>query len=240
MRAVRVAADSAAISAARAGPRLPTPRWPRGHRSSHPADRHRACKPCWGHSVHGCRHRSRPCPAASRRSCARARHSIERRPAGSSGGFEARSNRVASCRQSTPSSGRRTAWVGSHRRLRFRPKGVGAGRSPAPLTSSPSRPMRWPSTSCSPLPAAPLRPAWRAHASNADKSARGRSYHHPNQRLALPNIRIHGLRADTSPTAQLICRLRNTRSGCGISAVKRPSGVVTAVRPCGLPLGLNG
>ena len=34
--------------------------------------------------------------------------------------------------------------------------------------------------------------------------------------------------------------LRNTRSGCGIMAVKRPSAVVTAVRPPGLPLGLNG
>ena len=43
-----------------------------------------------------------------------------------------------------------------------------------------------------------------------------------------------------SPGVQLICTLRNTRSGCGISAVKRPSAVVTAVRPPGLPLGLNG
>ena len=57
---------------------------------------------------------------------------------------------------------------------------------------------------------------------------------------ALRNMRIHGLAADTSPPLQLICTLRNTRSGCGISAVKRPSAVVTAVRPSGLPFGLNG
>jgi len=46
----------------------------------------------------------------------------------------------------------------------------------------------------------------------------------------LRNIRIHGLKAETSPPDQLICTLRNTRSGWGISAVKRPSAVVeTAV-----------
>ena len=57
---------------------------------------------------------------------------------------------------------------------------------------------------------------------------------------ALANICRQALGADTSPPCQLICTLRNTRSGCGISALKRPSGVVTAVRPPGLPLGLNG
>jgi hypothetical protein len=49
--------------------------------------------------------------------------------------------------------------------------------------------------------------------------------------LAFPNIRIHGLRAERSPLVQLISTLRNTRSGCGIGTVKRPSAVVTAVRP---------
>ena len=53
-------------------------------------------------------------------------------------------------------------------------------------------------------------------------------------------MRIQGLGAVTSPPLQLICTLRKTRSGCGISAVKRPSAVVTAVRPPGLPLGLAG
>ena len=43
-----------------------------------------------------------------------------------------------------------------------------------------------------------------------------------------------------SPEVQLICTLRNTRSGWGIMAVKRPSAVVTAVKPPVEPLGLNG
>ena len=64
--------------------------------------------------------------------------------------------------------------------------------------------------------------------------------HHPTHRLALRNMRIHGLGWLTSPLVQLISALRNTRSGCGINAVKRPSAVVTAVRPSGLPLGLAG
>ena len=42
------------------------------------------------------------------------------------------------------------------------------------------------------------------------------------------------------PLVQLIWMLRNTRSGCGIIAVKRPSAVVTPVRPAGEPFGLNG
>jgi hypothetical protein len=62
----------------------------------------------------------------------------------------------------------------------------------------------------------------------------------PTHRLALCHNCIHGLNADGSPWVQLICMLRNTRSGCGIMAVKRPSAVVTAVRPPGLPFGLNG
>ena len=57
---------------------------------------------------------------------------------------------------------------------------------------------------------------------------------------ALRHICIHGLCADASPLLQLIWILRKTRSGWGIMAVKRPSFVVTAVRPPGLPLGLAG
>lgn len=34
--------------------------------------------------------------------------------------------------------------------------------------------------------------------------------------------------------------VRATRSACGINTVKRPSGVVTDVRPSGEPFGLNG
>ena len=53
-------------------------------------------------------------------------------------------------------------------------------------------------------------------------------------------MRSQGLCALLSPEVQLISTLRKTRSGWGISAVKRPSAVVTEVRPPGLPFGLNG
>jgi enoyl-CoA hydratase/carnithine racemase len=62
----------------------------------------------------------------------------------------------------------------------------------------------------------------------------------PTHLRALRQICIHGLKSPGAPAVQLICTLRNTRSGCGIMAVKRPSAVVTAVRPPGLPLGLAG
>jgi outer membrane protein OmpA-like peptidoglycan-associated protein len=55
----------------------------------------------------------------------------------------------------------------------------------------------------------------------------------PTHLRAFANMRAHGLRRETSPPAQLSCTLRSTRSACGISAVKRPSAVVTAVRPPG-------
>ena len=71
-------------------------------------------------------------------------------------------------------------------------------------------------------------------------AARARPPLQLTQRRALWNMRSHGLAAPTSPPLQLICALRNTRSGCGISTVKRPSAVVTAVKPSGLPLGLAG
>ena len=63
---------------------------------------------------------------------------------------------------------------------------------------------------------------------------------HPTHLRALRQMRIQGLSAPMSPLVQLICTLRNTRSGWGIMAVKRPSAVVTAVKPPALPLGLNG
>jgi hypothetical protein len=62
----------------------------------------------------------------------------------------------------------------------------------------------------------------------------------PSQARAFANMRAHGLAAETSPLVQLICTLRKTRSACGISAVNRPSAVVTAVKPSGLPFGLAG
>ena len=62
----------------------------------------------------------------------------------------------------------------------------------------------------------------------------------PSARRAFSKIRIQGLRALRSPEVQLICTFRKTRSGCGISAVYRPSAVVTPVRPPALPFGLAG
>ena len=64
--------------------------------------------------------------------------------------------------------------------------------------------------------------------------------HQPTHRRALRHNSIQGLNCATGWLVQLIWMLRNTRSGCGISAVKRPSAVVTAVNPPGLPFGLNG
>ena len=57
---------------------------------------------------------------------------------------------------------------------------------------------------------------------------------------ALCQICIHGLWAAGSPAVQDIWMLRNTRSGWGMSAVKRPAGVVPPVWPPAPPLGLKG
>ena len=62
----------------------------------------------------------------------------------------------------------------------------------------------------------------------------------PTQTLALRNIRSQGLSFSTGPDVHDSWALRATRSGWGIIAVNRPSGVVTAVSPPGEPLGLNG
>jgi hypothetical protein len=53
-------------------------------------------------------------------------------------------------------------------------------------------------------------------------------------------MRIHGASSLQSGGAHECTAVRNTRSACGIIAVKRPSGVVTAVKPPGEPFGLNG
>lgn len=63
---------------------------------------------------------------------------------------------------------------------------------------------------------------------------------YPIQRRALCHNCIHGLWVAAFSGVQLFWMLRKTRSGCGIVAVKRPSAVVTAVKPPGLPLGLAG
>ena len=88
-------------------------------------------------------------------------------------------------------------------------------------------------------PATDRSPPSRPGAAHGSAGTRRRSAQ-PTQRRALRQIPIQGLRAARSPSVQLIWMLRKTRSGCGIMAVNRPSSVVTAVRPAGLPLGLKG
>ena len=51
-------------------------------------------------------------------------------------------------------------------------------------------------------------------------------------------MRIQGESSTERSGAQDICTVRKTRSGCGMTMVKRPSGVVRPVMPCGVPLGL--
>ena len=99
---------------------------------------------------------------------------------------------------------------------RGRGPGEGAARRKAPSSPANAAPSPQPS------------PARGRGAASADPAPRVVEHPHPRAR-----------RRDI-PAVQLICTLRNTRSGCGISAVKRPSAVVTAVRPSGLPFGLNG
>ena len=57
---------------------------------------------------------------------------------------------------------------------------------------------------------------------------------------ALRNMRIHGDSSPYDSGAHECTTPRNTRSACGIRTVKRPSSVVTEVRPPGEPFGLNG
>jgi hypothetical protein len=55
--------------------------------------------------------------------------------------------------------------------------------------------------------------------------------------LALRNIRIQGESSPQPDGRQESCTERNTRSGCGMTMVKRPSGVVRPVMPPGDPPG---
>lgn len=63
---------------------------------------------------------------------------------------------------------------------------------------------------------------------------------HFSQTRAFLNRRSHGLSSPHPAGRQEHCTLRNTRSGCGIMMVKRPSRVVSPVIPRGEPLGLAG
>src|SRR3989344_1077605 len=63
---------------------------------------------------------------------------------------------------------------------------------------------------------------------------------YPTHTRALRNMRSHGPSSPQSSGRQELATARKTRSGCGIVMVKRPSGVVRPVMPCGEPLGLYG
>ena len=62
----------------------------------------------------------------------------------------------------------------------------------------------------------------------------------PHHTRALRNMRIHGESSPQLSGCQLICTLRNTRSGCGIRIVTRPSAAVKPARPPGEPFGFSG
>ena len=62
----------------------------------------------------------------------------------------------------------------------------------------------------------------------------------PTLRRQLRNMRIQGESSFALSGAHDICTDRNTRSGCGITTVKRPSAVVRPVMPCGEPFAFCG
>src|SRR6185312_8266935 len=68
----------------------------------------------------------------------------------------------------------------------------------------------------------------------------GRWNDQPHHTRALRNMRIHGESSPQFSGCQLNCTLRNTRSGCGIRMVTRPSAAVKPARPPGEPLVLSG
>ena len=59
-------------------------------------------------------------------------------------------------------------------------------------------------------------------------------------RRTLRNMRIRRHHSPQLSGCQELATVRNTRSGCGIMMVARPSALVTAVIPSGEPLGLTG
>ena len=61
-----------------------------------------------------------------------------------------------------------------------------------------------------------------------------------NALRALTNMCNHALLSAQSSGCQLICAVRNTRSGCGIMMVARPSVDVTPAMACGEPFGFSG
>ena len=78
----------------------------------------------------------------------------------------------------------------------------------------------------------------RAGGSGWTNSASHSAKNYPTQRRAFLKICIQGESSPEPGGDQDIWTLRNTRSGCGMTMVKRPSGVVRPVMPPGEPLGL--
>jgi len=77
----------------------------------------------------------------------------------------------------------------------------------------------------------------RSHLFESAESAEAQ----PTHARAFSNIRIHGLWSNVhSRGCQDSSALRNTRSGCGIMIVSRPSAVVSAATPPGEPFGFAG
>ncbi len=72
------------------------------------------------------------------------------------------------------------------------------------------------------------------------RSCQSRPLSYPTHFLAFLNIRIHGPSSPQPSGCHECCTARNTRSGCGIMMVKRPSGVVRPVMPWAEPLELDG
>lgn len=64
--------------------------------------------------------------------------------------------------------------------------------------------------------------------------------YYSTQTRAFLNRRIHGESSCHSSGCHECCTALNTRSGCGIMMVARPSSLQKPVRPCGDPLGFSG
>ena len=80
------------------------------------------------------------------------------------------------------------------------------------------------------------------HLDMAVRNKKGKLVHRPQltQTRALRNMRIHGASSFQSSERHEFCTARNTRSGCGIMIVTRPSRLVRPVIPRGEPFGLAG
>jgi len=86
----------------------------------------------------------------------------------------------------------------------------------------------------------PDQPEWLSHVNASARVTELWRGVQPSQRRALRNRRIHGESSPSAAGFHDICTVRRTRSGCGITIVKRPSGVVRPVIPPGEPFGLYG